>query len=459
MRSIVIGVCAAAALATGGGGVWYWWQDSGRPPSAYRTAAVERGTLVASVAASGTIEPEEVVDVGAQVAGQIKTFGRDPHDSSRPIDYGSEVQEGTVLARLDDSLFKARVEQARGQVAEAKAQIAQDVANLQHAEADLEQTQAKFYQAERDWHRAQRLGPAQALSQADYDTARATYETTKAGLSLSESAIAQAKAAKVKDEATLDRAQATLKEAETNLGYTVIGSPVRGVIVDRRVNVGQTVVAGLNAPSLFLIAKDLSRLQVWVSVNEADIGNIHPGQTARFTVDAYPHETFVGMVQQIRLNASMTQNVVIYTVVVNTDNTSRRLLPYLTANLQFEVGRRENALLVPNAALRWKPLPEQVAPDLREAYARAARDDGPAPAKDSPKGDKDRSDRGTVWVEQDGFVRPVALRLGLTDGTATEVLGGDLQEGAAVVISEEYEDTGSGGSNPFLPRLFRGRRG
>jgi HlyD family secretion protein len=458
MKTVVLVVCAAGALVTGGGGVWYWWQGTARPAASYRTATVERGTLLASVAASGTIEPEEVVDVGAQVAGQIKEFGRDPHDSSRPIDYGSEVQEGTVLARLDDSLFKARVEQARGQVAEARAQIAQADADLQHADADLEQTQAKLYQAERDWHRAQRLGPAQALSQADFDTARATYETTKAGLALSESAIAQAKAAKVKDEATLARAQAALREAETNLGYTVIRSPVKGVIVDRRVNVGQTVVAGLNAPSLFLIAKDLGRLQVWVSVNEADIGNIHPGQTARFTVDAYPHETFVGMVQQIRLNASMTQNVVIYTVVVNTDNSNRKLLPYLTANLQFEVGRRENAPRVPNAALRWKPLPEQVAPDLRAAYARASREEGPTPDKDTGKADKDRSDRGTVWLEQDGFVRPVALRLGLTDGTATEVLGGDLPEGTAVVISEEYEDAGSGGSNPFLPRLFRGKR-
>src|SRR5262249_12654673 len=156
---------------------------------------------------------------------------------------------------------------------------------------------------------------------------------------------------------TLSRSEAMLREAQVNLGYTQIRSPVDGVIVDRRVNVGQTVVAGLNAPSLFLIAKDLTKLQVWASVNEADIGNIHAGQSVRFTVDAYPKETFVGQVAQIRLNASMTQNVVTYTVVISTDNSQGKLLPYMTANLQFEVDRRHDVLLVPNAALRWKPQP------------------------------------------------------------------------------------------------------
>src|SRR5207249_3200763 len=173
------------------------------------------------------------------------------------------------------------------------------------------------------------------------------YETSKSALAVGEASVAQARAA--------------LQQAEINLGYTTIRSPVKGVIVDRRVNVGQTVVASLNAPSLFLIAKDLTRMQIWASVNEADIGQIHAGQAVRFSVDAFPHQTFRGDVAQIRLNANMTQNVVTYTVVVNTDNTNGKLLPYMTANLNFELSQRNDVLLVSNSALRWRPQIQQVA--------------------------------------------------------------------------------------------------
>src|SRR5205814_7076430 len=171
-------------------------------------------------------------------------------------------------------------------------------------------------------------------------------------------------------QATIKQTQSALETAKINLGYTTIVSPVKGVILDRRVNIGQTVVSSLNAPSLFLIAKDLKRLQVWASVNEADIGNVHSGQPVTFTVDAYPGRVFKGVVaaDQPRLNASMTQNVVTYTVVVNTDNSDGKLVPYLTANLQFEISKHANVLLVPNAALRWKPSPNQVAPEARDEY-------------------------------------------------------------------------------------------
>ena len=167
------------------------------------------------------------------------------------------------------------------------------------------------------------------------------------------------------DEAAIKQAQATLKQSQINLGYCKIKSPVKGTIVDRRVNVGQTVVSSLSASSLFLLAKDLTRIQVWASVNEADIGRIHPGVKVHFTVDAYPNEIFDGEVLQIRLNATMTQNVVTYTVVVTTENKEMKLLPYMTASLQFEIERHENVLKVPNAALRWKPRPKQIAPDIR----------------------------------------------------------------------------------------------
>jgi HlyD family secretion protein len=219
-------------------------------------------------------------------------------------------------------------------------------------------------------------------------------------------------------------------------------------------------VASLNAPSLFLIAKDLKRLQVWASVNEADIGQIHAGQVVRFSVDAYPDEVFKGVVAQIRLNASMTQNVVTYTVVVDTNNDNGKLLPYLTANVQFEVSQRNNVLLVPNAALRWRPQPQQVVPDAREAFVKSQRRrGGNAPAdKGAPKSDKDRQHNGTVWAEEGGFVRPVKVRVGLTDGLLTEVSGDDVSEGMEVVVGESRQNGSVGTTNPFTPQMFGGKK-
>ncbi len=347
----------------GGAAAWLL-QRNDEQAITYRTSQVTQGDLLVSISATGTVEPEEVIDVGAQVAGQILSFGKDV--SGKPVDYGSVVEEGTVLARIDDSLYLADAAQAEAQVQSARA-------SELRAEADLEQMKAKLRQAERDWQRAQKLGPSEALAQVSYDAYQSTYETAKANVAVGEAAILQAKA-------SLAQAEAVVRRAQRNLGYCTIKSPVKGVIIDRRVNIGQTVVASLNAPSLFLIAKDLKRMQVWVAVNEADIGKIQPGLPVTFTVDAFPGETFRGQVGKIRLNASMTQNVVTYTVEIITDNSSGRLLPYLTANVEFELNRVTNVLLVPNAALRWMPSAEQVAPAFREAFesrsARKQRPDG-----------------------------------------------------------------------------------
>lgn len=241
--------------------------------------------------------------------------------------------------------------------------------------------------------------------------------------------------------------EAALRQAEINLGYTTIRSPVKGVIVDRRVNVGQTVVASLNAPSLFLIAKDLRRVQVWASVNEADIGRIRVRQAARFTVDAFPGDEFAGEVAQIRLNATMTQNVVTYTVVVSVDNSSGRLLPYLTANVRFAIEHRADALLVPSAALRWQPAPGQAPPAELP----------PKPETGAPEVSA-ASERGTVWVADGRSVRPVAVRIGLSDGLATEIAAGDLRESDRVVVGETAAAEDAGASSPFAPRIFGGGR-
>ncbi len=336
----------------------------------FRTVPVKQGDLVATISATGTVEPEEVVDVGAQVAGRILAFGKDV--SGKTVDYGSHVEEGTILAQIDDALYAA-------DVAQSKAQLEQARAGVLRAEADLGQMQAKLIQAERDWNRAKKLGPGDALSQADYDAAVSAYDVAKANVAVGKAAIVQANDA-------VAQAQANFNRAQQNLDYCTIKSPVKGVIIDRRVNIGQTVVASLNAPSLFLIAKDLKRMQVWIAVNEADIGNIHPGQPVTFTVDAFPGQVFQGEVGKVRLNATMTQNVVTYTVEVITDNSDGKLLPYLTANAKFMVSNRPNVLLVPNAALRWIPQAEQVAPgSARSRRRELLRSEGPPVPKPLPK--------------------------------------------------------------------------
>jgi HlyD family secretion protein len=410
---------------------------------AFRTVPVKQGDLQAVISATGTVEPEEVVDIGAQVAGKIVSFGKDKNGNT--VDYGSVVEAGTVLARIDDALYAADVEQA-------KATLGQSKAALQRSEADLGQLKAKLYQAQRDWARAQKLGPSDALSQADYDAAQSAYETARANLEVGKAAIVQAKQ-------TVNQSQAALKRAQQNLSYCTIASPVKGVIIDRRVNIGQTVVASLNAPSLFLLAKDLKRMQVWVSVNEADIGQIKPGQPVAFTIDAYPRELFQGEVGKVRLNATMTQNVVTYTVEVITDNSSGKLLPYLTANAKFIVGEQHNVLLVPNAALRWLPQPDQIAKEFR-AQGKQGGATGAAASGAPASGGKEGKKQGVLWVPEGALVRPVKVAVGLSDGSLTQVTAAALKEGTPVVVGEIEKQAGQSGkaapgASPFTPQLFR----
>jgi len=410
----------------------------------YRTAPVKRGDLLATIGATGTVEPEELVDVGAQVAGQILVFGKDR--SGKTVDYGSVVQEGMVLARIDDSLFAADVATAKAQLEQAKAGVAR-------SQADLGQLQAKLVQAERDWSRAKKLGPSEALSQADFDAAQSAYEVAKANMEVGKASIVQSKS-------SVAQAEATLMRAQRNLDYCTIKSPVDGVIIDRRVNIGQTVVASLNAPSLFLIAKDLKRMQVWVSVNEADIGTIHPGQPVAFTVDAFPGEVFRGEVGKIRLNATMTQNVVTYTVEVVTDNSDGRLLPYLTANARFMVNERDDVLMTPNAALRWSPTADQLAPDSRKKSGSGSAARNPSDSGSTGEAGRESSPRGVVYVPAGNFVRPLTVATGLSDGSMTEIQGEAIKEGMLVVLGEETRDASGPQTvaSPFTPQFF-GRGG
>ncbi len=405
------------------------WQHTRSQETAipYRTAEIKRGDLRVTISATGTVEPEEVIDVGAQVAGRIVSFGKD--SKGKPVDYGSVVEAGTVLARIDDSLYAA-------DLAQAQAQLLSNKAGLQKAKADLNL-------AEQNWNRAKQLGPSEALSQSSYESYESTYKTALALVAESEAAIRLAEAA--------------LLRAQRNLEYCTITSPVKGIIIDRRVNTGQTVVASLSAPSLFLLAKDLTRIQVWVAVNEADIGRIHPGLPVTFTVDAFPGETFHGKVGKVRLNASMTQNVVTYTVEIATDNSDGRLLPYLTANVQFQLLQVGNVLQTPNAALRWSP------PTKEGEAESATKQDGIKGSKGpaSAQGQAGIKNTGVLWVlDENQKPKRIEVRTGASDGTNTVVEGAELHEGMQAITGIRLPDSGkTGGANPFTPQFGAGKKG
>jgi HlyD family secretion protein len=402
------------------GGIW-WAHSRGGAKLSFTTVTVKRGEVAATIGATGTIEPLEVVDVGAQVDGLIKSFGTDT--DGKTVDYGSVVEQGALLAKIDDSVYAADLSVAKaGQLS---------------AEANLEQMQAKLDQAAAEWKRAQELFANKLMAQVDYDTDKANFEIARANVSVAKSGIAQA--------------EADLEKAQRNVDFCTINSPVSGVIIDRRVNIGQTVVASLNAPSLFLIARDLTKMQIWAAVNEADVGRIRPGAPVTFTVDAFPDREFTGAVGKVRLNATMTQNVVLYTVEINVENPDKQLLPYLTANVSFQLSHETNALIVPNAALRWSPSSlAEVAPDARDSKLIDPPDEAAATGAQAKKNNSPR----TLWVRSGDFVRPVEVTAGISDGAITAVKSDDLHEGDNVVIGEIVASA-SDLKNPFLPTRFR----
>jgi HlyD family secretion protein len=471
-RKLILVVAAVLLLAGAGYGLWQWRYGNGKTV-VFKTEEVKRGQLVATINSTGTLVPEEVIDVGAQVAGKIEKFGKDIENSQKPTDYRSKVEKGTVLAYIDDTLYVADVNIA-------KANLRVSDADVRKAEKDLDSAKAKVDQRKQDLESAQanrdlwtknlardtQAYTRGALDKASLDATRGQVGVYQAAVASARAGIVDAEAAVASAEASLERAKKmviynkeSLDKAEKNLAYCTITSPVKGEIVDRRVNIGQTVVASLTAPSLFLIAKDLKRMQIWATVNEADISRIRTGQTAYFKVDTYPQEVFHGIVSQIRFNATMTNNVVTYTVVVDTKNDDMKLIPYLTTNLQFRVDQRAAALLLPNSALRYRPAPERVAPEYREKYQRRQQRRPMAPViQPVDAKTKARQNRALVWVEDNGFVRPVEIRTGLTDGVHTEVaavLDGELPEGAQVVTGEQ-QGRGGGNANPFAPKLFSG---
>jgi HlyD family secretion protein len=470
---LLVFVLAVGAL---GALMWTGGASFGQDTAVYRTTKVERSDLRATVSATGTIEPEEVVDVGAQVAGKIISLGKDLDHPDKTINYCSRVR-GPRLKLTDKSIqalrtarvpeevlakigpmknkdlspqeFQAQLGRALGKVelgrfqdrvvnqAEPlpgdllaliddsvyKAKVTQAEANLAQAEANVDQQVAKLRQFEREWKRSQTLFGKGVMAESDYDAARSNYETTKASVEV--------------NQATVKVCKAALEEAQTNLGYTKIVSPVDGVIIDRRVNIGQTVVASLNAPSLFLIAKDLRRVEIWASVNEADIGQVQKAKQVTFTVAPDPKTELKGKVSQVRLNALMNSGVVTYTVVVSFDNTEARLLPYLTASLKFEYAEAKGVKTLPNAALRYRPQIRLLAPEVRDEWAPKIKRRKEEGEKAAQRVNRDGREFLTVWLQDGkGFVVPREIEVGLSDGVNTEIKAG-LEDGDEVVTGVE----------------------
>ena len=382
------------ALALAGGLLVYAVRRPGQAaPPEYETAPVARGPLSERVTATGTLSPLVTVQVGSQVSGRIQEL---------LVDFNAPVSRGQVIARIDPLLFESDVEKARASRAMAEAAV-------RRAEADL-------FDARLRNERASSLAAQELAPRADADAALAAFQAAEAALTSARASVAQAGAA--------------LQQAERQLAYTTIVSPIDGIVISRNVDVGQTVAASLQAPVLFTIAEDLRKMELHTHVAEADVGRLRPGMPTEFTVDAYPSQRFRGAVRQIRYAAETIQNVVTYDAVVAVDNPDVLLRPGMTADVAFLVQERADALLVPNAALRFAPP-----------------DGPPAPA---PAGGPDAR---LVWVlDGSEALRPVPVQVGITDGHATEILGPGLAEGERVVTG-----IAGAGSRPDEQRSTFGR--
>jgi HlyD family secretion protein len=438
VRWLVLLVLLGSGTAAG---ITYYRRASSRPKVRYETATVDRGAIVARLMASGTLSPLKTVQVGSQVSGRI---------SNLYVDYNSEVHKGQIVARIDPQLFQAALEQSR--------------ANFLQAEAALLKARVQSEDADRQYNRTKTLAERNLAALADRDTAKANADAARAAVS---GAVAQ-----------LAQSKAQLNQAKVNLAYTIIRSPIDGVVIARNVDVGQTVAATLQAPTLYNIAEDLAKMQIHTNVAEADIGRVQPNMTISFSVDAYPREQFTGVVSQIRNSPQTVQNVVTYDVVVDVENKTLRLRPGMTANVNFVYAESDNVLRVSNAALRFRPPAKLLAmagpgsgSGRGGAHAAGRKKGRPSPgsselghhwtgrpADDAKPGSRPGVAGGTaperrqVWLLKDGAPRPVTIQVGLSDGTRSEVSGGGLAEGDEVITDVSGLETPTpSGRPPGMP--------
>ena len=379
-------------------GAYYVYQLSHKkkPEDLYRLQTVVTGDIEQNVTANGTINPVTLVNVGTQVSGRVKKIY---------ADYNDQVKKGQILLELEDELFKA--------------QIAQSLGNVKNNEASIE------------------------LARANETRMRSLFEKEYVSKQELDQSVQALKSA----EAQLSTTKAQLKRDQTNYGYSIIKSPVAGVIVDRVVDVGQTVAASLQTPTLFKIAQDLSKMQIDTSFAEADIGRIQVGQVAKFNVDAFPNTNFEGVVKQIRLNPTNTANVVTYNIVVSVDNPDQKLLPGMTAYVNITFAKHDNVLLVPNAALRYRPKNEETMMALKKEDKKV----------DKPKAEDDGLARGKVYILKDNKPQMVRVKTSITNGKFTEIISSELKANDLVITGDMMGDqkTGSSAQGPNRPpRVF-----
>jgi HlyD family secretion protein len=403
---------AVVTLALACAGLAWTRARAGGARVRYETSPVREGPIVGRVTANGTLAALVTVQVGSQVSGRIQEIF---------VDFNSKVVKGQVLARLDPELFRAAVEQAR--------------ANLAAATGNLARVQAHATNAQTYLGRAQTLVRRDLIAGAELDRAQAEASAGEGEVSAGRGSVAQARAG--------------LHQAEVNLAYATIKSPVDGVVISRNVDVGQTVAASLQAPTLFTIAEDLTEMQVHTNVPEADVGKLRPGQRATFTVDAFPDERFAGEIQAIRNASQVTQNVVTYDAVVTVKNPALRLRPGMTATVTFVYAERPHVLLVPVAALRFQPQRGKGEPS--SATDLVQRDESPTASGSTGSSGNDHR---ALYVLGPQGPKRAKVRLGLSDGTFMEILQGPLKAGDLVIVDERQEGGAHDDKGGRSPRLF-----
>ncbi|MCW5575877.1 MAG: HlyD family secretion protein [Burkholderiales bacterium] len=497
---------AGAAVALGVAGAAYWHFSGAQAPQGYRFAKIERGDLVAAVSSTGTLNPVVSVQVGSQVSGQIKEIF---------VDYNSVVKKGDVIARIDPDSFTLRVNQAMADLEAGRATAMTQRANLGALQAEVSRAQVTLAEAERNLKRNQMLVEKGFVSQAALETSQSAVATAREQVKTAQAQRAVGEAQVRNGEALVKQRESQLAQARVDLERTTIRAPVDGIVISRSVDAGQTVAASLQAPTLFLIARNLTDMQVEASIDESEIGRIAVGQGATFTVDSFPGRTFRGKVTQVRKAALVVQNVVTYVAIISAPNPDLTLLPGMTTNVRITVANRDKALKLPNAALRFRPPGAEPPAKGQKGAQRKDAGAGNAPAVAGGGGGQGQATRerlvrelglsaeqaakletiqrstaeriaaisvddpaqrkkeigrlraqsrgeiaamlneeqraryetlageqravatrsGTVWIaDAAGRPKAVNVRLGITDGSHTELLGGDLKEGDAVIV-------------------------
>jgi HlyD family secretion protein len=455
---LVTGVLLAIGISAGA----YYMRRGDKPPQVM-TAQVTRGDIVDAVGATGTLEAVTTVQVGTQVSGTVQELY---------ADFNSIVKKGQVIARLDPSLTQTQIEQQR--------------ANVERAQAEVERLRVALEDAKVKLQRATDLSNRSLIPRTELETADVTVRTAEAQLKSAQAGLTQA--------------HANLNQMKVNLDHTVIHAPIDGIVISRNVDVGQTVAASMQAPTLYLLAADLTKMKVNANIDEADVGRIRPGQTVRFRVDAFPTDEFLGTVSQIRLQPAVVQNVVTYATVIDVPNPDLKLKPGMTANVSIEIARKHDVVRVPAMALRFRPtadtfaaLGQQPPPETQRGRRGGATENaaGDRPAGPPPRATGTRGSNGNggdvpprretpatasgaqsidqlfgplpetetsgrVWQHINNQLKPARVRLGISDGTWTELLGGELRPGTelvtGVMMGQTASPTTGGTRSPLMPQ-------